>query len=54
MKAVLSAAVALLIGVAALTLAHPGEMKAAPGAASAASDLRGPIAQHVLQDPAVR
>lgn len=53
MKAILSAAIALLIGVAALTLAHPGE-RTSPSAASAPSDLRGPVAQHVLQNPAVR
>ncbi|HUQ05888.1 MAG TPA: hypothetical protein VM261_25475 [Kofleriaceae bacterium] len=35
MKAIMSAAVALLIGVAALTLAHPGEEKAAPAATGA-------------------
>jgi hypothetical protein len=53
MKAILSAAVALLIGVAALTLAHPGE-QTKPSAASAPSDLGSPVAQHVLQNPAVR
>ena len=36
MKAILSAAVALLIGVAALTLAHPGEQKS-PNTAPRAS-----------------
>lgn len=57
MRAIISAAIAVLIGVAALTLAHPGEDKQPPAAASSgsgAADLRSPIAQHVLQNSSVR
>jgi hypothetical protein len=60
MRAILSAALFVLIGTAALVLAHPGEDKAAFRASAPSSpsgpgaDLRSPVAQHVLQDSAVR
>jgi hypothetical protein len=54
MRAILSAAVFVMIGTAALVLAHPGENKSSPRASAPAANLRSTVAQHVLQDSAVR
>src|SRR5690349_11943234 len=58
MRAILSAVVFVLIGTAALVLAHPGEdqpaIRASAERSGPGADLRSAVAQHALQESAVR